>query len=248
MPACALSEQAKRARRQADYDLRMAVALDTYCNEQLKLKGQSVRNVAACFNVAKSTLYRLSRGGHSMTAFNLLKCKLSQEEEGMLLDLAEKLADRGLPLGHEGLRAAAFQLLVTRVGEDKAILGKNWVDNFLVRHNRRLSTHWSRPLDSACACALNLDVVNHWFELLKKHLVPEDGEPILPENIYNMDESGFPPQDTLCKRVIGCRGVQSQHCTAAANRENVMVIITICADGTVIRPRVIFKGQNIMQA
>lgn len=70
---------------------------------------------------------------------------------------------------------------------------------------------------------------------------------ILPGNIYGMDESRFPPSDQGTQHVIGRRGTKTQHAQGSADRENVTAIITICADGTVLKPSIIFKGQNIMK-
>jgi hypothetical protein len=38
-----------------------------------------------------------------------------------------------------------------------------------------------------------------------------------------------------------------QHKQGGADRENVTALVTICADGTVLQPTIIFKGQNFMQ-
>jgi hypothetical protein len=61
-----------------------------------------------------------------------------------------------------------------------------------------------------------------------------------------MDESGFPPGQTGKKRVVGRCGTKLQHVQGGADKENVTVIVTICADGTVLKPTIIFKGQNMM--
>lgn len=61
-----------------------------------------------------------------------------------------------------------------------------------------------------------------------------------------MDESGFPPSNQGWQKVIGRRAAKGQHKQGGADRENVMAIVTICADGTALTPTIIFKGQNIM--
>lgn len=83
-----------------------------------------------------------------------------------------------------------------------------------------------------------------WFDLVKKFVVDAG---ILPENIYGMDESGFPPSHQGKERVVGARGTKTQHKQGGANRENVTAIITICADGTVLRSMIIYKGVNFMK-
>ena len=46
----------------------------------------------------------------------------------------------------------------------------------------------------------------------------------------------------LSNEVIGTAGKCVQHQQKTGNRENITVIVTICADGTSMPPAVIFKG------
>ncbi|THU83855.1 DDE-domain-containing protein, partial [Dendrothele bispora CBS 962.96] len=59
-----------------------------------------------------------------------------------------------------------------------------------------------------------------------------------------MDESRFPPSNQGRERVVGHQGTKTQHKQGNANRENVTAIITICGDGSKLKPTVIFKGKN----
>ena len=61
-----------------------------------------------------------------------------------------------------------------------------------------------------------------------------------------MDKSGFPTGDPRTERVIGRRGTKVQHKQTEGDRENMTVLVTICADGTSLRPTIIFKGKNFM--
>ncbi|KIJ35067.1 hypothetical protein M422DRAFT_262833 [Sphaerobolus stellatus SS14] len=62
-----------------------------------------------------------------------------------------------------------------------------------------------------------------------------------------MDESGFPPESVHTQRVIGCWRSKVQHKQGSANHENVTVLVTICTDGTVLKPTIIFKGKNLQR-
>ncbi|PBK60944.1 hypothetical protein ARMSODRAFT_1026033 [Armillaria solidipes] len=119
----------------------------------------------------------------------------------------------------------------------------NWMESYLVRHHDVLQAHWSRPLDTQHAQALNPEAVRAWFQLLKEFTLDLD---ICAEDIYGMDESGFPPSDQGTQQVLGHRGTKTQHKQGGADRENVTAIITICTDGTTLCPTIIFKGQNMM--
>jgi len=80
--------------------------------------------------------------------------------------------------------------------------------------------------------------------VVKEHYIAKG---IKIENTYGMDESGFPPEASQTHRVIGGRGTKTQHKQGNANRENVTALVTICADGTTLRPTIIFKGKNFMK-
>src|ERR1700692_209863 len=242
----ALSEQVKRQKATTRKNAQMRQAIDVYRQQEFKPKDErkSYRQVADEFDVSKSTLQRLVMGGVSMSAFNAGKQRLTPAEERVLVDFALESADRGFPLTHANLYKAADDILTSRLGDEHVSLGHNWVDVFLNRHREELQTHWSKPLDTQRGRALNPTNVKLWFDLVKENIVDKD---ILPHNIYGMDESGFPPSDQGTQRVIGRRGTKTQHKQGGADRENVTAIVTICADGTVLQPAIIFKGQNFMK-
>ncbi|KIK01980.1 hypothetical protein K443DRAFT_39572, partial [Laccaria amethystina LaAM-08-1] len=43
------------------------------------------------------------------------------------------------------------------------------------------------------------------------------------------------------------RGTKVQHKAGSANRENITVLVTICADGTALQPTIIFKGKRLLK-
>jgi len=242
-----LSEQVKRQKATARHNCRMRTAIDEYRQQELKPNAAdrlSYRAVADKYNVSKSTLQRLVNGGISMSAFNASKQRLTPAEERIVVDFCLESADRGFPLTIANIYKSADNILTARLGDDHLPLGHNWVNNFLARHRDELQSHWSKPLDTQRGQALNPTNVKLWFDMVKEHIVDAA---VRPENIYGMDESGFPPSDQGTQRVIGRRGTKTQHAQGSGERENVTAIITICADGTVLKPSIIFKGQNVMK-
>jgi hypothetical protein len=118
--------------------------------------------------------------------------------------------------------------------------------------------YWSHSLDNKRGRAVNPATNKAWYDLLEDVLAgwrddefesdaeesrELDYEPILPENIYGMDESGFPASSSRKERVIGGAGKKTQHQRGDGSRENTTVIVTICPDGSYLKPAVIFKGQ-----
>jgi len=179
-----------------------------------------------------------------MSAFNALKQKLTVAEENLLVEFALGCSDRGLPVTHSQLANYANSLLEAQHRKDYAPVSKNWMDRFIKWHHNKLQMHWSKPLDSKHARAMNPDIVKHWFDLVKEHVTDMN---ILPRNIYGMDESGFPPSDQGQQRVIGRRGNRVQHKQGGADRKNVTALVTVCADGKALEPTIIFKGMNFMK-
>jgi len=87
---------------------------------------------------------------------------------------------------------------------------------------------------------------------LEKDIYGDDGvdednndrhEPIQEENIYGTDGSGFFPEGGIRVHVIRVRGKKTQHQQLDGGRENTTIIITICTDGSSLKPAVIYKGQ-----
>lgn len=105
--------------------------------------------------------------------------------------------------------------------------------------------NWSKSLDMQHAKSLNPEAVKSWFDLVEKFIVDLG---IDPENIYGMDESGFPTAYGGKDRVVGGRGTKTQHKQGGADHKNITAVVTICADGTSIWPMLIFKGKNIQEA
>ena len=63
--------------------------------------------------------------------------------------------------------------------------------------------------------------------------------------MYNMDESGFSIGTTQAGRIIINSKIRSRLQAQPGRQEWVTVIECICADGTMVSPLVIFKGENL---
>lgn len=244
----ATSEKVKNFLKRKNKDGRMHEALKAYRKEQAKPSGdkrEGLRKVAGRFKVAWRSLGNIAKGQQTLTEHAASRQKVTPAEECILVTFIKESADIGFPLNHTSIEIFANAILHARLGSEYEPVGPSWIYTFLARHHDKLQTHWSRPLDTQRARALNPEAVKHWFSLVKQWIV-DNG--ILPKNIYGMDESGFPPALQGRQRVVGARGTKTQHKQGGANRENVTALVTICADGTTVKPMVIFKGKNLMKA
>jgi transcriptional regulator with XRE-family HTH domain len=242
----ALSERVKlQERRRVDNTI-MQHAIDEYLREQEKPDGvrkRGYRPIADKYGVSSSTLQALVNGGTSLSAFNATKRKLTHAEERVLVDWILESSDRALPPSLANIAVHANGILGGREVLVEPV-GESWVPRFLDRYRDELQTHWSRPLATERARSLNKDAVKHWYELMKENVIDKG---IKEHNIYGMDESGFPPANQGVQRVVGRRGTKVQHKAGSANRENVTVLVTICADGTALQPTIIFKGKRLLK-
>ena len=176
-----------------------------------------------------------------MITWHVSKQRESQEKENGGLIVT---ADHRFPLSHCEIKQKANAILQSKQGPDYKGVGKWWIFNFLTQHYNVLQPHWSWPLDTQRAKSLNPTAIKSWFDIIKKYTVKLN---IRQEDIYGMDESGFPIVCQGKERVIGARGTKTQQKQGGADHENVTTIVMICADGSTLKPMIIFKGNNFKQ-
>ena len=246
MPYKALSERVKSQKQSKLKEAQISRAVEDYRAEQSKPEPRKgVRVIAKEHGIEKlyKTIINRYNNGRSNQEAHEDQQKLTAAEEAVLVDFLEQSADRGFPQSRHNITQYANLICQNRLGPDCEGLGNTWVTRFLDRHRDALQMHWSRPLDTQRAQSMNPEAKRKWFELLQEFIV-EAG--IRPEDLYGMDETGCPPSVQGTERVCGSRGTKTQHKQGGADRENVTAIVTICADGTALRPTIIFKGQNFM--
>lgn len=248
MPKHALSNTLKRRISRADEEKRILKGVEKY-REEMAENGapkSSLRAIAKEFGIkCWATLRNRINGTQSISAFNESKQYLTPAEEGKVVELLLASSDRSRPFDYDNIASLANTILAARLGESFTKVGIHWVGRFVERHHEKLQTYWSKPLDSQRAKCLNPEAVKNWFTIIKAEIVEKE---IAPENIYGMDESGFPPSNQGTSRVVGRRGMKIQHKQGTANRENVTAIVTICADGTHLNPLIIFKGKHLKKS
>lgn len=232
----------RKAREKLEDNIQRAV--DAYRLEQKIGNHLGYRKIASMFGVTMGTLRNRVNGGRSIIEVNAAKQKLSVNDEKQLTELLQLSSDRGLPFTSDEIRQAANALLRARHGPFFEPVGTQWISRFLNRHRSEVKTYWSNHLDMQRAQLLNPTAVKQWFDLVEEGLVRKG---IPPELIYGMDESGFQLANDARVRCIGRTEKKMQSRQGGASREIITSLVTICADGTCLKPLVIFKGQYIMQ-
>lgn len=241
-----LDDYARQKRLQAaDETLRNAAEAYLKAQEQGVFRNgiPSLERVATAFNVSRTTLTRLIHGGRTAFEYAASQLKLSSAQEEKLILYLLECADRGFPQVREHVEYLANRMLEAKHGSNYEPVGRSWVTRFMRRHRGKIAMHWSRPLDSKRGRAMDPGIVVHWFNGVKKNVIDKG---IKPANMYGMDETGFQLSFQGRQRIIGRKGAKVQHKQVATDRQNTTVIVTICADGSTVRPCVILKGKNFM--
>jgi hypothetical protein len=245
--ARAQSKLKVRYRDSQAYEERVLAAVELYWkshNDALlnNHKVPSYAEVARMCNVPKETLRRRVARLPSRQDAAAKRGWLNHAESQELIDHILTRADQGFPIGRKDIKRYALE--IARIGHpDLAALGPSWVDRFIARHQDQLQMHWTANLDHSRAAGVNPTAIRHWFELVASAFQAYN---FMPENVYGFDESGFPfGGDGARQRVVGRTDARIQHIQRGGNRENVTVMVTICADGTTTRPTVIFKGKKM---
>ena len=244
MPGCAKSIKAKRQQEQLLKTQKERIAADTYKSRKEAGEDVSYAKVAAEFGVNKHTVRcRVLSVGLSLSEFNASKQKLTPAEEEVLVVSILKASQHGFPPTHHQIAMEANHIQSTRLDQSYQPVGKKWVDEFICHHNKVIKTHWSAPRSTLCAKSANPQAIyNFLTDLVKREVVDND---VPPELLYQIDETSAPQQLGIKLRVVGPRESRRQHLQESGTKENIMILITICADGMALPPTIIFKNKGL---
>lgn len=240
----------------------MAKAVELYQTEQARPQGEKkmglrkvcvevqkahLKNTGRTVTLNHNTLGNYVKGRRTLASFNAAKSWLLPEEAEQVINYIVELGDRGFPISLKRLKEHVDQICRARLGDGFPAngVGKQWAGRFLEKHSDRLDAYRPRKLEAARARAVNPHTNDAWFTLLGNELETGDnGAPISPECLFGTDETGIQTgEGATQERVIGRAGRNVQYQQKDGNRENITVIVTICADGTSLPPAVIFKGK-----
>ena len=139
-------------------------------------------------DVPLHTLYYRAHGRPSIEEKAQRQQYLTSEEEKALVAFLLLMSDLGQPVRIKYIPSLAFSLARRRSTTDKPIKppGKNWARSFEIRQPQ-LKARRVRPIDWKRHEKNTYVKITYWFEVIGR--VVHDPA-ILPENCYNMDETG----------------------------------------------------------
>ena len=120
-------------------------------------------------------------------------------------------------------------------------IDKDWVPRFLRRHPK-LASVTLRLIEALRLKAPTHERLRQYFEDLEKVIAEYK---ILPENEYNMDESGYAIGEIEATKCIINTNIRQQFQSKPGRQEWVTSVECICADRTALPPLIIFKRTKL---
>jgi hypothetical protein len=196
-----------------------------------------LKDYALHFGVCRSTLgRRLKRQTASAEAKATSQLKLHPHHETALVQYIEDLTKRGLAPTRTMIRTFASEIAPTPVSE-------SWVTRFLERNSDQLTSQWTSGIDAQRHKADSKLKYQLYFDLLHDKMKEHD---VQPQHTYNMDEKGFMMGITgRSKRVFSKRQWERKEVRDTlqdGSREWITLLATICADGDVLPPGLIYQS------
>jgi len=196
----------------------------------------SIRRAELAYNIPKSTIQD-HVSGHVADGVNPGHRKyLTESEEVYLVSFLIKCSD----IGYARSRKQILCLVESYLQDVKGLttkLSNGWWEKFKARHSE-LSIRTAERLAYNRAISSNQNIINNYFEMLKHTL--EDNKILdVPNQIYNMDESGFPLQHKPPK-IVARKGTKHAVAITANDKAQITVLACVSASGSTLPPMVIF--------
>jgi hypothetical protein len=201
--------------------------------------GFTLKNIAEKHGVDRSTLGQRCKGKTGPRSDGYASQQLlNPQQEQALVQYIEDLTARGLPPTRAMIRNFASNIL-------KQHIGVNWILRFIRRNHDHLISKWSAGIDVVCHRADSKCKYELYFDLLHHKIVQYN---VWPCNTYNMNEKGFMIGVTGCSKRVFSRAqwepIQVRAALQDDSQEWVMVMATICADGSTLLPVLIYSLAN----
>jgi hypothetical protein len=215
---------------------RVILAIQAFNSGQFK----SLRATAQSYKVPYMTLLDRYHGTRPRRESQPNGRKLTDLEEEVLVRHIIDLDTRGFPPRMSIVRETANLLLASHDITPPETVGKNWVTNFIQRHEE-LRTTYNRKYDYQRAQCEDPKIIQGWFNLVRNILAKYG---ILEEDIYNFDETGFQMGVIGTAKVVTSADRKGRtKSIQPGNREWVTVIHGINSYGWSLPPFIIFAAK-----
>lgn len=233
---------ASKKRQQWDeHDMRQAI-------QNIQAHNMGFKLAARTFNVPKTTLRRrLAKQDSSKGDLGGRKAIFSKAIEEEIANHIIDMETRFFGLTSKDLRRMVFEVAEKNqiqhgFNREKKLAGWKWVRGFLKR-NPRISMRSPESTSLARAQAFNKPNIQAYFNALSNTLEQNN---FLPENVYNMDESGLTTVQKKCQKIYAAKGRKQVGALSSAERgQHVTVVCAMNAMGTYVPPALIYPRQRM---
>lgn len=199
----------------------------------------SVYAAAKAYNVNHRTLARRINGGTSREDYTPTGKRLSYIEEEVIVQNILKLDTQGLSPTVSLVKEMADSICKAR---DAPPVGVNWATTFIKR-TPALKVKLGRTYECQRRLCEDPQIIGAWFELVR-NTINKYG--ILPQDIYNFDETGFQMGQISASMVVtDASKPERPKQVKPTNTQWVTLIQGACADGSIIPPFLVFKGKEL---
>ncbi|KAJ5569171.1 hypothetical protein N7450_011657 [Penicillium hetheringtonii] len=218
----------------------------TMCPDHQRPACTSYATRSRSTGIPASTLWRRANDKPSLADKAANQQYLTPQEELALVGYVLRLADNGYPLPVKFLRSLAVVIVRQRSSifqaRDPTLKvrppGKNWPQSFYRRHPE-LRARRLRAIDWKRDDRQIEDKVRHWFSIIGRELADPT---VLPENVYNMDETGVLLSVLNSVKVLVGKDDLRKHRGTTVKRTLVTAIECISADGRFLHPLIIWPA------
>ena len=210
-----------------------------------KKETTNIREAARLYDVPRTTLQRRLNGSINRAEKRTNGLKFTKEEEESLIQWILSLDQRGAAPRPSHVQDMANILLSNRGSSNLQPIGKNWVYNFIKRHDG-LKPRLSRKYDYQRAKCEDPRLIKEWFDRVQITITQYG---IAYEDIYNFDETGFTMGLIAAAKVVTrAETVGRPAQLQPGNHEWVTAIECVNAMGWALPPCIVFKGKTYIQA
>jgi hypothetical protein len=225
----------KHLNMSSDMEKRYLEALATISNQ----KKPNLRALARKFDLNYSTLWGRFHGRKPRTSTIPINKALNKVQEAALVRYIKQLDDLWAPCTLQEIERCANSILA-RSGQGP--VSKMWASRFVRRLPEGFFWIKQKPIDKKRLESEDIAHITTWFEHVSRWI-----KDISPKNIYNFDETGFQLGQGRAQKVITQYQYSSEKTGAKDRGQIVTSIECIAADGWVMVPYIIFKGQTHME-
>ncbi|PZD39774.1 DDE-1 domain containing protein [Pyrenophora tritici-repentis] len=187
------------------------------------------------------TRYYRKRGRPSMKEKAQGQQYLTPPEEKALVAFILRMGAVGTPIRVKYIPALAFCIASRRAtNRPSEPPKKNWPQAFRRRHPQ-LKSRNNRPMPWERHDNSIYDKVVHWFDVIKEELCRSD---VLPENAYNMDETGIMLSMLGSVKVLVGKDDRRDYRGTGTKRTMVTAIECVSASGEYLNPMIIWPAST----